>query len=133
MRQMLFNVARFSAVLLILTTTAQAIAYAAPAMDAMAVKQQLMKRGVGNKVKIEETDEKSFRGKIISLGDTSVTLQDGSKPPQEIPFTQVAGIHGPGLSKGATILVVVGGVVIVVVIVAAILASRAKFPATIPI
>lgn len=54
---------------------------------------------VGKMVKIKETDEKSFRGKIVSLGDTSVTLQDGSKPAMEIPFCQVAGVHGPCLSR----------------------------------
>jgi hypothetical protein len=133
LREMLSYLARCCALLLILTTTAQPLAYAASAMDATAVKQELMKRGVGKMVKIKETDEKSFRGKIVSLGDASMTLQDGSKPALEIPFTQVASIHGAGLSKGATILVVVGGVVIVVVIVVAIIASRAKFPATIPI
>ena len=85
-------------------------------MDATAVKQQLIKHGIGKMVKTKETDEKSFRGKIISLRDASVTLQVGSKPAVEIPFTQVAGIHGPGLSKGETILVVVGGVVIVLVV-----------------
>jgi hypothetical protein len=130
---MLSSLARACALLLILATTAQAVAYAASAMDPTAVKQELAKRGVGKMVKITETDEKSLRGKIIALGDASVTLQDGSKPALEIPFTQVAGIHGPGLSKRATILVVVGGVVIVIVIVVAIVASRAKFPATIPI
>jgi hypothetical protein len=132
---MLSYLTRFCALLLILTTTAQGVAYSSSAMDAAAVKQQLMKCGVGKMVKIKETDEKSFRGKIVSLGDTSVTLQDGSKPAIEFPFSQVAWVHGPGLSKGATItLVVVGGVVIVLAIVVAVIASHGPgLPASIPI
>jgi hypothetical protein len=130
----MFCLARFFAVLLIVTTTAQAVAYVSSPMDPTAVKQQLLKHGVGKMVKIKELDDKSFRGKIISLGDTSVTLQDGSKPAMEIPFAQVAGVHNPGLSRGArTTLIVVGGVVIVLVVVAAIIASRARLPASIPI
>jgi hypothetical protein len=135
LRQILSYLIRFSALLLILTTTAEGVAYASSAMDATAVKQQLMKRGLGKMVKIKETDEESVRGKIVSLGDNSVNLQDGSKLAREIPFSRVAGVHAAGLSKGATItLVVVGGVVIVLAIVVAVIASHApNLPASIPI
>jgi hypothetical protein len=53
----------------------------------------------------------------------------------EVPLSRVAAVHGPGLSKGATItLVVVGGVVIVLAIVVAVIASHAPgLPASIPI
>ena len=77
-----------------------------------AAKKQLETRGVGNMVKVKQVDGTEMRAKIVSIGETEVVLQIGSKPTIEIPYSRVASVKGGGLSKGGKIAIVVAAILI---------------------
>ena len=117
---------RFVALVLSFSLSAASVAYAtdAPLTPATA-KQMLQAKGVGKMVKVKEADGTTVRAKIVSLGDDSVVLQNGSKPAVTIAYSQMAAVKGPGLSTGAKVGIWVGvGVVAAVAIVVAVIASH---------
>jgi len=63
-------------------------------------------------VKVKQTDGTELRAKIVSIGETAVVLQVGSKPTVEIPYSKVMGVKGGGMSKGAKIALIVGAVLV---------------------
>lgn len=75
-------------------------------------KKQLEARGVGSMVKVKQADGKELRAKIVSIGETAVILQVGSKPTVEVPYSRMTAVKGGGLSKGAKVAIVVGAVLI---------------------
>jgi hypothetical protein len=76
-------------------------------------------------VKVKEADGTTVRAKIVSIGDESVVLQNGSKPAVTIAYSQLAAVKGPGLSTGAKVGIWVAvGVVATVAIVIAVIASK---------
>jgi hypothetical protein len=92
-------------------------------------KQMLQARGVGQMVKVKETDGTTLRARIVSLGGESVVVQDGSKPAVTVPYDHITAVKGPGLSTGAKVTIgVVVGVVVAAAIVAAIFAATFKGP-----
>jgi hypothetical protein len=123
-----FRFLRGFAILLMAMVTLQAVAQSSqhlPMMDAAKVKRKLAERGVGNGVKIVKVNDSDVKGKILAIGDATVTVKDGQKVEQTIAFNEVAQVHGPGLSKGATIAIAVGAVVVVLAIVAIIIGEHA--------
>jgi hypothetical protein len=93
-----------TAFVLFCSVFATSVAYAADVpLDSASAKQMLQKRGVGKMVKITEADGTELRARIVSIGETSVVMQDGSKPTVEVPYGNVTAVKGGGLSKGAKI------------------------------
>ena len=115
------------AFVLLWSTAGESVAYAAEdaALTPAAAKEMLAARGLGKMTKMKETDGKVLRARIVSIGESSVVLQDGSRPSVEVPYDHVSAVMGPGLSKGHKIAIGVGVGVVVVVLVAAYIASQA--------
>jgi hypothetical protein len=104
MRPNVFGLLRCTAFVLFCSVFVTSVAYAADVpLDAASAKQMLQKRGVGKTVKVKEADGTELRAKIVSIGETSVVMQDGSKPTVEVPYGKVTAVKGGGLSKGAKI------------------------------
>jgi hypothetical protein len=127
MRQRSLGLRRSVALTLCFSLAAASVAYATdvPLTPATA-KQMLQARGPGKMVKVKEADGTTVRAKIVSIGDDSVVLQDGSKPAVTIAYSQLTAVKGPGLSTGAKVGIWVAvGVVATVAIVVAVIASKA--------
>jgi hypothetical protein len=92
----------------------------APPLTAESARAAVEARGEGKGIRVQEVDGTSVRGTIQWIGEESFMVQDGSKPPVEVPFSKVTKVQGPGLSKGAKIGIWVGVGVVVVVLVAAV-------------
>jgi hypothetical protein len=122
LRLTLVRLLPYIAFVLLWSTTGESVAYAAvdAALTPAAAKQMLAARGVGKMTKVKQTDGKVLRARIISIGESSVVLQDGSKPSVEVPYDHLSAVMEPGLSKGKKIAI---GVVLVVIILGALLAS----------
>jgi hypothetical protein len=104
MRPNVIGLLRCTAFVLFCSVLATSVGYAADvALDSTSARQMLQKRGVGKTVKVKEADGTEVRAKIVSIGETSVVMQDGSKPTVEIPYGKVTAVKGGGLSKGAKI------------------------------
>lgn len=88
-------------------------------------KQALEAHGVGKMVKVKETDGKVLRAKIVTIGEQSVVLQQGSKPTAEVPYANVTAVTGPGLSTGQKVAIGVGIGVVVLVAITAYIAAHA--------
>jgi len=116
---------RFTAFVLFCSIFASSVAYAADVpLTPETAKQKLQARGVGKMVKVKEADGTVVRAKIVSIGEESVVMQNGSKPTVEVPYNKVTAVTGPGLSKGESIAIVVGIGVVVAVVVVALLAAH---------
>ena len=63
-------------------------------------------------VKVKTTDGTELRAKIVSIGETAVVLQAGSKSTVEIPYSRVTAVKGGGMSKGAKIAIWVGAILV---------------------
>jgi hypothetical protein len=104
MRPNVIGFLRCTAFVLFCSVFATSVGYAADVpLDSASAKQMLQKRGVGKTVKVKEADGTELRAKIVSIGETSVVMQDGSKPAVEVPYGTVTAVKGGGLSKGAKI------------------------------
>jgi hypothetical protein len=90
-------------------------------MDAAKVKQKLSSHGVGQWVRITTTERTDVRGTIITIGDSSVTLQYGRKPPVVLAYSDVSKVHGPGIGNGVKVGITAGVVLALVAIVAAVI------------
>ena len=126
MRHSALSLLRWTALVVSCSMLATSVAYAAdvPLTPATA-KQMLQAKGVGKMVKVKETDGTTMRAKIVSIGDDSAVLQDGTKPAVTIPYSQVTAVKGPGLSTGAKIGIWVGvGAVATVAIVIGVIAAK---------
>lgn len=112
---------RVTALALFCSLFVTSVAYAADvSLTPDTVKQRLQARGVGKMVKVKEADGTVLRASIVSIGEESVVMRDGSKPTVEVPYNKVTVVTGPGLSKGAKITICVGaGVLIVFAIIVA--------------
>jgi hypothetical protein len=65
------------------------------------------------------------RAKIVSIGDDSVVLQQGSKLSVTIAYSQMTAVKGPGLPTGAKVGIWVAvGVVAMTAIVIGVIASH---------
>jgi hypothetical protein len=119
---MRFNrVAQFAALFLTPAILSSSSAYAAKgALDAVSIKEKIAAHGVGQRVRVTLTDRTEAEGIIASVGDQSFALQArGEDQSRSIEYAQITGVHGDGLSTGATvgIWVTVGVVVLVVALV----------------
>jgi hypothetical protein len=104
MRLRSLGLLRFVALVLSFSLFAASVAYATDApLTPATVKQMLQAKGVGKMVKVKEADGTTVRAKIVSIGDDSVVLQNGSKPAVTIAYSQMAAVKGPGLSTGAKV------------------------------
>jgi hypothetical protein len=127
MRFRCHGVLRSVALTLFFSLLAASVAYAAEVPLTPATAKQLVQtRGAGKMVKVKEADGTTVRARIVSIGDDSVVLQDGSKPAVTISYSQMTAVKGPGLSTGAKVGIWVAvGVVATTAIVVAVIASRA--------
>ncbi len=112
----------FFALLLCFTLAGQQAAFASAdaAATPLLVQSQLAKRGVGHGVKLIRADGSEIKGRIVSLGKSSVDLQPkGATTISTVPYAEIARVKGPGLSTGAKVGIGVGiGVVVTVGILA---------------
>lgn len=69
-------------------------------------------------------DRTTVRAKIVSTGDESVVLKQGSKPNVTIRYDQMTSVNGPGFSTGAIVGITVGIAVAAAAIVVAVIASH---------
>jgi hypothetical protein len=101
------HIKRALSLLLTLAIFGNAMAYAAPRqLDAAKAKETLIKRGIGNGVRITQSDGTDVTGILAAIHDDSfeVTPLQASMP-TTIPYAQVTGIHndksiGAQMGKG---------------------------------
>lgn len=104
--------------LLCLALCSQQAGFAAASTDAITtpplVQAQLARRGVGHAVKLIRADGSEIKGRIVSLGESSVDLQSkGASNVSTVPYAEIARVKGPGLSTGAKVGIGIGvGVVV---------------------
>lgn len=101
-----------------------------PSPAATAVHQKITRRGVGHVVKLVRTDGSEVTGRISTIGDTAVDLQQkGSAQIVTVNYTDIAKVKGPGLSTGAKVGIGVGvGLLLAVGIAAIVINHEIKKP-----
>lgn len=95
------------------------------------VKEQVQKRGVGEKSRVKVTlmNASEVKGYISKIDEASFAVTDKkSGQTATVSYAEVQRVQGPGLSKGATIgitVAVVVGVLVVIVVVLAVKVNHA--------
>jgi hypothetical protein len=122
---------RSVAAVLCFVLVANAVGYAAPALDVASIRQALQTRGVGNAVKIKRTDGVELAGRIQLIGEDAVTIQTSrTAAPVVVIFSDISEVKKPGMSRGAKIGLAIAIPVAVVAIVAIVLVH--EFHSTFP-
>jgi hypothetical protein len=86
------------------------------------VKHEVEKRGVGqgSRAKVKLRDGSEVKGYISKISDTSFEITDKAGNPVNIPYSDIAKVKNPGLSRTAKIAIVAGvGAAVVVIAYAA--------------